>query len=134
LERVVLTDISRVLRSEERQVWQRLVRVLSHEINNSLAPIKSLTGTMTSLLDRAPRATDWETDLRKGLEVIAGRSDALNPFKASYARLARRTQPFHGGLRAPRQAAPARAGAARRGRLGAPRDPPGDPPAGTVDR
>ena len=93
LEMVVLTDISRVLRSEERQVWQRLVRVLSHEINNSLAPIKSLTGTMTSLLDRAPRATDWETDLRKGLEVIAGRSDALNRFMASYARLAKLPPP-----------------------------------------
>jgi nitrogen fixation/metabolism regulation signal transduction histidine kinase len=47
---VVLADISRVLRAEERQVWQRLVRVLSHEINNSLAPINSLAGTLTSLL------------------------------------------------------------------------------------
>jgi len=93
LDMVVLADISRVLRSEERQVWQRLVRVLSHEINNSLAPIKSLTGTMTSLLDRAPRAPDWETDLRKGLEVIATRSDALNRFMASYARLAKLPPP-----------------------------------------
>ena len=93
LDMVVLADISRVLRSEERQVWQRLVRVLSHEINNSLAPIKSLAGTMTSLLDRAPRATDWETDLRKGLEVIGARSDALNRFMASYARLAKLPPP-----------------------------------------
>jgi two-component system nitrogen regulation sensor histidine kinase NtrY len=93
LDMVVLADISRVLRSEERQVWQRLVRVLSHEINNSLAPIKSLAGTMTSLLDRAPRAADWETDLRKGLEVIGARSDALNRFMASYARLAKLPPP-----------------------------------------
>ena len=63
------------------------------EINTSLAPIKSLTGTMTSLLDRAPRAADWETDLRKGLEVIATRSDALNRFMASYARLAKLPPP-----------------------------------------
>ena len=93
LDMVVLTDISRVLRSEERQVWQRLVRVLSHEINNSLAPIKSLAGTMTSLLDRTPRAPDWEADLRKGVEVIATRSDALNRFMASYARLAKLPPP-----------------------------------------
>jgi PAS domain S-box-containing protein len=93
LDMVVLADISRVLRSEERQVWQRLVRVLSHEINNSLAPIKSLAGTMTGLLDRAPRATDWESDLRKGLEVIAARSDALGRFMASYARLAKLPPP-----------------------------------------
>ena len=93
LEMVVLTDISRVLRSEERSVWQRLVRVLSHEINNSLAPIKSLAGTMTSLLDRTPRAPDWEADLHKGLEVIGTRSDALNRFMASYARLAKLPPP-----------------------------------------
>ena len=90
---VVLTDISRVLRSEERQVWQRLVRVLSHEINNSLAPIKSLVGTMTGLLDRTPRAPDWESDLRKGLEVVGARADALNRFMASYARLAKLPPP-----------------------------------------
>jgi len=93
LDLVVLTDISRVLRTEERQVWQRLVRVLSHEINNSLAPIKSLVGTMEGLLDRAPRAPDWEADLRKGLEVIGARSDALNRFMASYARLAKLPPP-----------------------------------------
>jgi len=93
LEMVVIADISRVLRTEERSVWQRLVRVLSHEINNSLAPIKSLAGTMTSLLDRTPRAADWEADLRKGLEVIGTRSDALNRFMASYARLAKLPPP-----------------------------------------
>lgn len=93
LDMVVLADISRVLRAEERQVWQRLVRVLSHEINNSLAPIKSLAATMTTLLDRAPRPPDWEDDLRKGLDVIEARSEALNRFMATYARLAKLPPP-----------------------------------------
>lgn len=93
LDMVVLADISRVLRAEERQVWQRLVRVLSHEINNSLAPIHSLSGTLTVLLDREPRPPDWESDLRKGLEVIGARSDALNRFMASYTRLAKLPPP-----------------------------------------
>jgi PAS domain S-box-containing protein len=93
LDMVVLADISRVLRAEERQVWQRLVRVLSHEINNSLAPINSLAGTLTSLLDREPRPPDWEEDLHKGLDVIRARSDALNRFMASYARLAKLPPP-----------------------------------------
>lgn len=93
LDMIVLADISRVLRAEERQVWQRLVRVLSHEINNSLAPIHSLSGTLTSLLDREPRPPDWEGDLRKGLDVIGARSDALNRFMASYARLAKLPPP-----------------------------------------
>jgi two-component system nitrogen regulation sensor histidine kinase NtrY len=93
LDLVVLTDISRVLRSEERQLWQRLVRVLSHEINNSLAPIKSLVGTLTGMMDRVPRAPDWEGDLARGLEVIGARADGLNRFMASYARLARLPPP-----------------------------------------
>ena len=90
---LVLADLSRALREEERQVWQRLVRVLSHEINNSLAPIKSLVGTMASLLDRDPRPEDWESDVRSGLAVIDARSEALNRLMASYARLARLRHP-----------------------------------------
>src|SRR5262249_20583338 len=93
---VVLADISRVLRSEERQVWQRLVRVLSHEINNSLAPVKSVGDTLQKLLDRPPRPPDYEEDLRKGLGVVAGRSDSLNRFMASYARLAKLPPPTPG--------------------------------------
>ncbi|MFN0180423.1 MAG: sensor histidine kinase [Gemmatimonadales bacterium] len=96
LELLVLTDISRVLRSEERQVWQRLVRVLSHEINNSLAPIKSVAGTLTNLLDRTPRAPDYEEDLRRGLDVVAARADSLNRFMSSYARLAKLPPPTFG--------------------------------------
>jgi nitrogen fixation/metabolism regulation signal transduction histidine kinase len=90
---VVLADISRVLRAEEREVWQRLVRVLSHEINNSLAPIKSLAATLMQLLDRDPRPGDWEVDVRRGLEVIGDRADALNRFMGSYARLAKLPPP-----------------------------------------
>ena len=93
LDLLMVTDISRVLRSEERQLWQRLVRVLSHEINNSLAPIKSLVGTLTGMMDRVPRAPDWEGDLARGLQVIGARADGLNRFMASYARLAKLPPP-----------------------------------------
>jgi PAS domain S-box-containing protein len=90
---LVISDLSRVLRAEERSAWQRLVRVLGHEINNSLAPIKSIAGSLRSLADRATRPPDWEHDLRSGLEVIEGRSEALGRFMGSYARLARLPQP-----------------------------------------
>jgi PAS domain S-box-containing protein len=90
---LVISDLSRVLRAEERSAWQRLVRVLGHEINNSLAPIKSIAGSLRSLTDRATRPPDWEHDLRSGLEVIEGRSEALGRFMGSYARLARLPQP-----------------------------------------
>ena len=62
----MLSDLSRVLRAEERSAWQRLVRVLGHEINNSLAPIKSIAGSLRSLAGRPARAPDWEQDLRLG--------------------------------------------------------------------
>lgn len=92
LEMIVLSDLTRTLREEERLAWQRLVRVLSHEINNSLAPIHSLAGTLTRLVDQPP-SPDTTADLRRGLEVIAVRSEALNRVMASYAQLARLPAP-----------------------------------------
>jgi nitrogen fixation/metabolism regulation signal transduction histidine kinase len=90
---LVLTDLSRALREEERQAWQRLVRVLGHEINNSLAPIKSIAGSLQSLLAREPRPADLEADLERGLDIVATRADALGRFMNAYARLARLPPP-----------------------------------------
>jgi len=92
---LVVTDLSRTLREEERQAWQRLVRVLSHEINNSLAPIKSLAGSLGDLLRREPLPSDWEEDVREGLDVISGRAESLTRFMASYARLTRLPAPTY---------------------------------------
>jgi PAS domain S-box-containing protein len=90
---LVLTDLSRPLREEERQAWQRLIRVLGHELNNSLAPIKSMAGTLETMLQRQPRAADWEDDMRHGLEVIESRAAALSRFLDAYSRLARLPKP-----------------------------------------
>jgi nitrogen fixation/metabolism regulation signal transduction histidine kinase len=90
---LVLSDLSRVLRAEERTAWQRIVRVLGHEINNSLAPIKSIAGSLRDLAERPARPTDWEQDLRSGLQVIEGRSEALARFMGAYAQVARLPQP-----------------------------------------
>src|SRR4029079_2663632 len=93
--------VSHALRAEERAAWQRLVRVLGHEINNSLTPIKSIAGSLRTLAERPARPADWEEDLRGGLGVIAGRADALARFMGSYATLARlprpRPAPLDGG-------------------------------------
>src|SRR5438067_964113 len=90
---LVLADVTKALREEELQAWRRLVRVLSHEINNSLAPIKSIAGSLQTLLDRAAHASDVEDDIRRGLSVIGGRSEALIRFMSAYARLARLPAP-----------------------------------------
>ena len=86
---VVIGDLSRTLREEELRAWQRLVRVLGHELNNSLAPIKSIAGSLGTLLRRTQRAPDWEDDMRSGLEIIETRADGLGRFMQAYARLAR---------------------------------------------
>jgi nitrogen fixation/metabolism regulation signal transduction histidine kinase len=90
---VVLADLSQVLREEERVAWQRLIRVLSHEINNSLTPIKSIASSLSAMLDRSDEASEEAEDLKEGLQVIAGRSEALGRFMSSYARLAKLPQP-----------------------------------------
>ena len=90
---LVLTDVSHVLREEERLAWQRIVRVLSHEINNSLAPIKSIARSLQRVLKREPRSPDWEQEALHGLDVIEGRSGSLSRFLQAYARLAQLPKP-----------------------------------------
>jgi PAS domain S-box-containing protein len=91
---LVITDLSRALRDEERQAWQRLIRVLGHELNNSLAPMKSIAENLTSMLGRKVRAADWQEDMRSGLTVIAARTDGLARFMNAYARLAKLPPPI----------------------------------------
>jgi nitrogen fixation/metabolism regulation signal transduction histidine kinase len=90
---LVLTDLSHTLREEERTAWQRLLRVLGHELNNSLAPIKSVAGSLADLLSSQPRPADWGDDMHRGLEVISSRADSLARFVESYSKLARLPQP-----------------------------------------
>ena len=86
---LVVADLSRALREEERLAWQRLLRVLGHEINNSLAPIRSVAQSLRARVDSATAAPD----VVEGLDLIASRADALSRFMAAYARLARLPAP-----------------------------------------
>jgi signal transduction histidine kinase len=81
------------LREEEAKAWQRLVRVLGHEHNNSLAPIKSIAGSLTTLVARNPRPADWQEDVERGLSVVSSRAESLSRFMSAYARLARLPAP-----------------------------------------
>lgn len=99
LQLIALSDLSRALREEERQAWKRIIRVLSHEINNSLAPIKSISGSLESLLGRSQLPEDVGEDVERGLAVISSRAEALGRFMASYATLARLPQPELGPVR-----------------------------------
>jgi PAS domain S-box-containing protein len=94
---LVVSDLSRVLRAEERTAWQRLVRVLGHEINNSLAPIRSIAQSLLSSArgggSDAPPTEEWREDVEQGMDVIGNRAEALGRFLSSYARLARLPPP-----------------------------------------
>jgi signal transduction histidine kinase len=90
---LVLTDLTRSLREEERLAFQRLIRVLSHEINNSLAPIKSIAGSLRGALGRAGGPTAAAADLSEGLGVIEARAETLGRFIQAYARLTRLPRP-----------------------------------------
>jgi nitrogen fixation/metabolism regulation signal transduction histidine kinase len=90
---LVIADVTKSLREEELLAWQRLVRVLSHEINNSLAPIKSIAGSLQQLATPDATAPDVTEDLKRGLGIIGSRAEALQRFMSSYARLARLPAP-----------------------------------------
>jgi PAS domain S-box-containing protein len=90
---LVLSDVSRPLREQERQAWQRLIRVIGHELGNSLGPIKSIAGSLESLVHKDPAPPDWREDMQRGLQVIQSRTDSLSRFTGAYARLARLPAP-----------------------------------------
>src|SRR5438270_8287564 len=90
---LLISDLSRALREEERQAWQRLIRVLGHELNNSLAPIKSIAGTLRSLASRVLLPADVNQDMQQGLRVIENRVESLGRFIEAYTKLARLPAP-----------------------------------------
>ncbi len=90
---LVLSDVSRALHAEELAAWKRMIRVIGHELNNSLAPITSLTGSMERLVRRDPLPDDWQSDIVRGFEVIASRVEALNRFMTDCSRLAKIPEP-----------------------------------------
>jgi nitrogen fixation/metabolism regulation signal transduction histidine kinase len=96
-ELLVISELSRALREEERKAWQRIVRVIGHELNSSLAPIKSMAGTVRKLVGREPLPVDWRDDARAGLAIIHDRAEALERFMGAYARLARLPPPTRRG-------------------------------------
>jgi two-component system, NtrC family, nitrogen regulation sensor histidine kinase NtrY len=90
---IVLSDVSRALREEERKAWQRLIRVLGHELNNSLTPIKSIAGSLSVRLPDTIRDPGQRQDFERGLEIIETRSASLNRFLQAYRKLTQMPTP-----------------------------------------
>ena len=90
---IVLSDVSRALREEERGAWQRLIRVLGHELNNSLTPIKSIAGSLNAQVSKAALDVEVRQDFQRGLSIIEARADSLNRFLQAYRQLAQMPPP-----------------------------------------
>lgn len=98
---LVLSDVSIALREQERDAWQRLIRVIGHEINNSLTPIKSIAGSLRSWVHIHPQrvqtmdpsAGDDLFNLDRGLKIIENRAESLNRFIQAYRQLAQLPPP-----------------------------------------
>ena len=91
---IVLSDVSRALREEERSAWQRLIRVLGHELNNSLTPIKSIAGSLSTQTANAVPDSGQRQDFERGLAIIETRADNLNRFLQAYRQLAQMPPPL----------------------------------------
>jgi two-component system, NtrC family, nitrogen regulation sensor histidine kinase NtrY len=90
---VVLSDVSRALREEERTAWQRLIRVLGHELNNSMAPIKSIAGSLSARVSEMEMSAEQKHDFERGLAIIETRAASLNRFLQAYRKLAQMPPP-----------------------------------------
>jgi nitrogen fixation/metabolism regulation signal transduction histidine kinase len=91
---VVLSDVSRALREEERRAWQRLIRVMGHELNNSLAPIKSIAGSLNARLSAMNLDAEQRQDFERGLGIIETRAASLNRFLQAYRQLSQMPPPL----------------------------------------
>ncbi|MBV1775111.1 hypothetical protein KSF73_05230 [Burkholderiaceae bacterium DAT-1] len=89
---LLITDMRAVLRDEEQKAWRRLIRVFSHEVNNSLGPIASVGNTLSALLKRDGLHTHQD-DIAEGLAIIEDRARHLSEFVRRYAELARLPEP-----------------------------------------
>jgi two-component system nitrogen regulation sensor histidine kinase NtrY len=90
---LVMSEASEALRAEEQGAWQKIVRVLGHEINNSLGPIKSIADTLALTSARFELPDPFKQNLQRGLEIIAKRSDSLNRFLQNYTKFTKLPSP-----------------------------------------
>jgi two-component system nitrogen regulation sensor histidine kinase NtrY len=90
---LLLADVSQPLQEEEQIAWKRLIRVLGHELSNSLAPIKSIAGSLLARAESIGGDDATIRDFRRGLGVVESRADALHRFVQSYRILAQLPPP-----------------------------------------
>lgn len=90
---LLIADLQGPLREEELDAWKKLIRVLGHELNNSMTPLKSMANSLERMLAKPSLPDDWKEDMEDGLSVIGRRVDSLSRFVNGYSQLARTPRP-----------------------------------------
>lgn len=90
---ILLTDMNHLLRQEELKSWEGLVRVISHEINNSLAPIASLSQSLIDIVQHSDIAAEQGNDIVESATIISDRAKSLTEFIARYRNLTHLKKP-----------------------------------------
>ena len=90
---LLIADLQGPLREEELDAWKKLIRVLGHELNNSMTPLKSMANSLERMIAKPTLPDDWKSDMEEGLSVIGRRVDSLSRFVHGYSQLARTPRP-----------------------------------------
>lgn len=96
-----ITNIDTLLKKEEKRAWQNLIRVISHEINNSLAPIASMSESLRKQVRNREQDAQLAQELDEGLGIVQGRSEALSEFLARYREIVGLREPAYGVVALP---------------------------------
>lgn len=90
---VTLKNIHSTLEKTEMEAWQKLIRVLTHEIMNSITPIISLSDTLSERSREYPQSEHTRTSISQGLDIIHRRCKGLMEFVENYRKLTRISPP-----------------------------------------
>ncbi|SHG87010.1 Histidine kinase-, DNA gyrase B-, and HSP90-like ATPase [Flavobacterium micromati] len=98
---ILLDSIQRVIEKKEKEAWINLMKIISHELMNSLTPIRSLSQNLLQIVDQDHLETEDFEDIKSSISTIINRSDHLQYFVENYRKLAmlptpnKRPTPIH---------------------------------------
>lgn len=85
---ILLDSIQRVIEKKEKEAWINLMKIISHELMNSLTPIRALSQNLLHIVDQESLEEDDFDDIKSSISTIINRSDHLQVFVENYRKLA----------------------------------------------
>lgn len=85
---ILLDSIQRVIEKKEKEAWINLMKIISHELMNSLTPIRALSQNLLQIVDQEQLEEDDFEDIKSSISTIINRSDHLQVFVENYRKLA----------------------------------------------